>query len=325
LRQSVPAEATGAAGHWRRQSTRWNVLAGGDAARVEGYSRETLYPAGWRQGGGSQTQAGLYAQSDAAFGRVRLFGGLRGQNAGAGRAVWMPSGGAALGLERLRLRASAYRAFRAPTLNELYREFRAGNAVTLANAALRPELLRGVEAGGDYVAGGLRASLTVYHNSLTDLITNVTLSSTPSLITRQRANAAQSTARGLEEAISRRWSAWIAETSYLLADSRFAAGERIPQVARHQGSASLTWTRRASLVSAGLRTSTLQFEDDRNVFALPGYAVVHVAIRQGLGHGLTATAAVENALDRQVVAGYSPTPMVGAPRLWRVGLRWMRQ
>jgi outer membrane receptor protein involved in Fe transport len=39
-----------------------------------------------------------------------------------------------------------YRAFRAPTLNELYRPFRLGNTLTLANAALNAERLTGIEA-----------------------------------------------------------------------------------------------------------------------------------------------------------------------------------
>ncbi len=323
-RQSVPSEATGAAGHWRRRAARWNVLAGGDYLRSEGYSNETLYPAGFRTGGGVQRQYGLYGQGDASFGPLRLFGGLRGQDAGGGRAFWMPSGGAALGLERWRLRASAYRAFRAPTLNELFRQFRAGNAVTLANAALRPESLTGAEIGADHVAGGLRASVTAYYSRMDDLITNVTRSITPALITRQRDNAGQATARGLEASAARRWAAWTVQASWLLADSRFAAGERIPQVARQQGSALATWNQRGSLVSAGLRASTLQFEDDRNLYVLPGYAVLHFSLRQALGQGLAAVFAVENALDRRVVAGYSPTPQVGAPRLWRAGLRWSR-
>lgn len=323
-RQSVPAEATGAAGHWRRRASRWNLLAGGDYLRSEGYSNETLYPAGFRSGGGVQRQYGLYGQGDAAFGPVRLFGGLRGHDAGQGRAFWMPSGGAALGLERWRLRASAYRAFRAPTLNELFREFRAGNAVTLANAALRPEALAGVEAGADYAAGGLRASVTAFHNRLEDLITNVTRSITPSLITRQRDNAGAATVRGMEATAARRWAEWTVQASWLMADSRFATGERIPQVARHQGSALATWNRRGTLASAGLRASSLQFEDDRNLYVLPGFAVLHFSLRQALPRGLAAVFSMENALDRRVVAGYSPTPQVGAPRLWRAGLRWSK-
>ena len=43
--------------------------------------------------------------------------------------------------DRLALTASAYRAFRAPTLNELYRNFRVGNVLTIANESLAPERL----------------------------------------------------------------------------------------------------------------------------------------------------------------------------------------
>src|SRR5262249_56827151 len=43
---------------------------------------------------------------------------------------------------------SGYRAFRAPTLNELYRAFRVGNVLTLANDKLEAERLTGGEAGG---------------------------------------------------------------------------------------------------------------------------------------------------------------------------------
>ncbi len=49
--------------------------------------------------------------------------------------------------KRVAVSAAAYRAFRAPTLNELYRNFRVGNVVTNANAGLRAERLTGGEAG----------------------------------------------------------------------------------------------------------------------------------------------------------------------------------
>ena len=47
----------------------------------------------------------------------------------------------------LSLTGSAYGGFRAPTLNELYRSFRVGDTLTLANAELEPERLWGGEAG----------------------------------------------------------------------------------------------------------------------------------------------------------------------------------
>jgi hypothetical protein len=31
---------------------------------------------------------------------------------------------------------------------------------------------------------------------------------------------------------------------------------------------------------------------------------------------------MENALDRQFLTGRTPAPQIGAPRLFRVGLRW---
>ena len=321
-RQSVPAESTGGAGLYRRAAANWNLMAGGDFHRAEGYSRETLIPAGFRLGGGVQTQYGYFTQGDFAKGPVRLFGGLRGQDAGNGTAFWSPSGGAAFALEKWRLRASVYRAFRAPTLNELYREFRAGNTVTLANPLLRPETSRGMEAGADYTSGALRFSATAYTNHLDALITNVTRSVTPALITRQRDNAGSATARGVEANLNYRWHAVRAEASYLFADSRYWTGERIPQIPKHQGSALIAWSRRGTLVAGGLRSSALQFEDDRNLFLLPGFAVVHITMRQALPLGLALNTAVENAFGRDVVVGFSPTPLIGAPRLWRVGLRW---
>jgi len=320
--QSVPAESTGAAGLYRRSTGRWNLLAGGDFHRAEGYSKETLLPTGERLGGGVQRQYGFFSQADASVGPLRLFGGLRGQDAGNGTAFWSPSAGATMGYERWRLRASVYRSFRAPTLNELFREFRAGNAVTLANAALRPETMTGYEAGGDYVSGGLRASVTAFENRLSDLITNVTRSVTPTLITRQRDNAGAAKARGVEASVSKRWGAVRVEGSYLLSDSRYATGERVPQIPKHQGSAVLSWSRRGTLLAGGLRATGLQFEDDRNLFLLPGFAVLHATARQAVGYGVSLTAAVENALDREYAAGFSPTQLIGAPRLWRVGLRW---
>ncbi len=122
--QSVPAESTGGAVFWRHSISRWNLVSGGDFSRAEGYSHETFYPGTPTDKGGTLLQGGAFSQGDVTLGRVRLFGGLRGEDAANGAAFWSPSGGATAGFGRWRLRASANRAFRAPTLNELYRNFR---------------------------------------------------------------------------------------------------------------------------------------------------------------------------------------------------------
>lgn len=317
--QSVPSEATGVSAILRSGGARGAWVAGGDFQRVEGYSRETLFPSGNRAGGGVQTQGGGFAQGDVSLGRLRLFGGLRGHEAGNG-VFWSPSGGATAGFEHIRLRVSGYRAFRAPTLNELFREFRAGNAVTLANPELRAETLNAVEAGMDATWGRRALRLTVFRNSLDSLITNVTLSSTPALITRQRRNASAALNRGVEAGFSQRWRAWSCEGAWLLADSRFAAGERAPQVAKNQGSLTASWSRGATALSGGFRASSLQFEDDRNQFVLPGYIVWHATGRQRVARGVWIEFAIENAANREVLAGYSPTPLLASPRLARLGV-----
>ena len=320
--QSVPAESTGGAVFWRHGGSHWNLLSGGDFSRAEGYSHEVFYPGTPTDIGGTLLQGGAFAQGDVTVGRLRFFAGFRGEDAANGTAFWSPSGGVTAGFGRWRLRASANRAFRAPTLNELYRNFRTGNVVTLANQALLPETLAGAEAGVDWVGEHTRISVTLYRNSLGDLITNVTRSITPQLVTRQRDNTGSALARGVEAKLTRRLGPLRFESAYLLADSRVSAGQRIPQVAKQQGSAQLVYERGATLLAAGMRASGLQFEDDLNSYLLPGYAVWHLTARQRLQRGFSLNLQVENLMNREIVAGYSPTPLVGAPRLIRAGLRW---
>jgi len=322
FRQSVPAEGAGGAGVWSLRRGGWNLHGGADAFRVEGYSRDYLVPAGLRLGGGTLLQHGVFLQGDAAAGPVRLYFGARRQVTGQQQTFFSPSAGIAAGRKRWRARASAYRSFRAPSLNELYREFRVGNAVTLANASLRPETLTGVETGVDWVAESSRVRVTFFRNRLDNLITNVTLRIAANEITRQRQNAAAALNRGAELETIGRWRWLRGEAAYLLADSRFATGERVPQIPRHQGSVQVTAERGGTLVSAGVRSFAMQFEDERNLFRLPGFATAQVVVRHRIRGGLSAVAGVENLLDREFFTGFTPTPLIGAPRLWRIGLRW---
>src|SRR4029079_9501389 len=97
-----------------------------------------------------QTLGGLYAQQT--FGISPRFDLL----AGARLDVWESArrrtscnprlGALFRATDAVTLRASAYRGFRAPTLNELYRPFRVGNVETLANPDLRQETLTGATA-----------------------------------------------------------------------------------------------------------------------------------------------------------------------------------
>ena len=322
--QSVPAEAVGGAGMWRRNARSWNLLAGADVQRVEGTSTDALATGMFRIGGGSQLQHGTFAQFDAGTSAAKLFLGARHQFTGTDSRFFSPSGGFALGRGLLRARGSAYRAFRAPTLNELFRDFRAGNTETRSNPALLPETLFGAEVGFDVVAESAHLGVSLYRNQIDDVITNVTVSSTPQLIIRQRRNAAEALTRGVDVQADYRWRSWRLDLGYLFADSRFSTGERIPQVPKHAGNAQLTYAAADTLASVGFRSYSLQYEDDRNQFKLPGYGSLQFSARQRLKNSLWATVSLENALDHVYLTGIpTPTaPTIGAPRLWRAGLRW---
>jgi outer membrane receptor protein involved in Fe transport len=150
----------------------------------------------------------------------------------------------------------------------------------------------------------------------------LTVSSSAIEVVRRRQNAGDGKARGAEIDLSRSWRWLRAEAGYLFSDSRFATGPRLPQVPLHQGSTQLTVSRGRTSAAAGLRATSAQFEDDLNRDLLPGYAVVHFLVRQRFTEGLSAQLAVENLLDREYYAGKRPTPLLAAPLLWRIGLRW---
>jgi outer membrane cobalamin receptor len=320
-RQVVPSQAVGAAAYWSHNDSAYNLLAGADTERAEGVSTDFVVGGANRVGGGARLQHGTFAQFNARVGPARVFLGARHHFTGGGDTFFSPSAGFAIGRGRLRFRGSGYRSFRAPTLNELYREFRVGNAITLPNAALQAETLTGGEIGLDFVGESTHLSATLFRNSIDRIITNVTLS-TGATIVRQRQNATAALAQGFEANARKRWRDWAGEASYLFADSRFDTGPRVPQVPKHQGSAQLTYSRGGTLASAGIRSFSYQFEDDLNSFVLAGFASVQLVVRQQLRAGLSASLAFENLLDRQYYVGFSPTPTIGPPRLWRAGLRW---
>ena len=84
------------------------------------------------------------------------------------------------------LRSAAYLGWRMPTLNELFRPFRAGLDATAANPELKPERLAGAEVGAEYAHGAVRLSLTGFVNRLKDAIANVTPGAGAGHLSRRR-------------------------------------------------------------------------------------------------------------------------------------------
>jgi outer membrane receptor protein involved in Fe transport len=264
----------------------------------------------------------------------------------AQRSGWQPSGRVALVRtlgHDLALRAASYRGWRLPTLNELYRPFRAGADATAANAALDPERLRGIEGGVDWAPRtGLKLAATAFANRLENAVANVSLGSGPGLfaqvgfvaaggIYRQRQNVDAITTRGVE--VDGRWSRgpWRAVLSYAFTDARLRAsdvaaaldGKRPAQVARHGASASLGWTGGRMALDGTARFTGRQFEDDNNDRLLPAALTLDGSASFALSRHLAIDARAENLLDRKVIAtlGGDGTRERALPRTLWIGLR----
>jgi outer membrane cobalamin receptor len=227
---------------------------------------------------------------------------------------------------------SGYRAFRAPTLNELYRSFRQGNAVTNANAFLRAEQLTGAETGARATAFNQRAEFrgTVFWADIVDPVTNVTLSTTPALITRQRENLGRTRSIGTElDSVLHITDAIQFSTGYqfvyaYVASSPTLQGNLVPEVPKHQ----LTWEARywnprKLMLSIEGRYSSSQWDDDLNTLFLGRYYVMDLFAGREFARGLVGYVAVENFLNQRYAFQISPPVQeLGAPILGRIGIRY---
>jgi outer membrane receptor protein involved in Fe transport len=230
----------------------------------------------------------------------------------------------------LSLTASGYGAFRAPTLNELYRSFRVGNVVTQADPTLRAERLRGAETGALATAGRFSTRVTAFWMDVDDTIANVTLSQTPALVTRQRRNLGRIRSRGLElEAEARLTRGVVVSGNWVLTDAGVLSfpeevsleGKRLAQIPRQQAAVQVRYDGRRLRLSAQGRWTSAQYEDDLNTLSLAPLANVDVRAAYAPSRRVEAFVALENALDSDQEVGRTPVVTLGAPRAVRAGLR----
>jgi outer membrane receptor protein involved in Fe transport len=372
LDQRVPARGYGARIELRPEFGAIETRLGAEWRRVSGETDEDFrfidgLPTRQRRAGGRNITAGLFAgtqwsgggwslsaearadrwaMTDGKLVERAIGGGLVTDSRFDDRAGWEGSGRIAAGRrlgDSLALRAAAYRGWRLPTLNELYRPFRAGADATAANQALDPERLHGLEAGLDWTpAEGTRLSATAFTNRLAKAIANVSLGVGPAPFPgvgfvasggtfRQRQNVDAIDTHGFELDAGWTRGPWRAALSYALTDARIDAdgpaaaldGKRPAQVARHSGSASLGWNDDRLSVYATARLTGRQFEDDNNDRRLPAALTFDAVASAGLTERLSVEARIENLFDTTVVAaiGGDGTRERALPRTLWIGLR----
>jgi outer membrane receptor protein involved in Fe transport len=361
--QRVPSQAAGANLFWSRVFGASHVVSASVELRdVKGFSDEIVYvnnrAATLSGAGGAQRTFSVFAQ-DAwrVSGKLNLsFGGRfdfwKNVNALSStlalannqtttsvfddrtESAFSPRVAALYRINRnFTLLASYAKSFRAPTLNELYRAFRVGNVLTLANENLKSERADTFETGLYYT--GFARKLNVRGNfflaEVSRPVVSITLTSAPNLITRQRQNVGKTRARGVEiDAEYAPVTKLKFSASYLLTDSRVAdfpanpllIDKFLPQVARRQ----LTFQGvyrpvRKLTFSAQGRISDAQFEDDLNTLRLRGFSTLDAFASYKFKRFEIFTA-IENVFDARYDIGLTPNLTVAAPRFVRVGLRF---
>jgi outer membrane receptor protein involved in Fe transport len=218
------------------------------------------------------------------------------------------------------LRAAAYEGFRAPSLNELYRPFRLGNNVTLANPDLKPEQLYGAEVGAGQDNGALSWDADVFANELHRAVTNVTLAGCPanfpcslpgpggSLIQRQ--NAGDIDAYGLEVDSRYRLSEEVSLRAALdYVDATVHGGTQAPQLTGKRPAQAPRWTITGGIeatpldrltLSADVRWESQRFSDDQNTMPLSAAATVDAKITWSLAPQWQLYLAADNLFNQRV-------------------------
>ena len=229
--------------------------------------------------------------------------------------------------------------FRAPTLNELYRQFRVGTVLTLANHQLGPERLVGGELGVRVTpVPGVSIRSTWYDNRVKDPVSNVTIATAGTNVTQQRQNLGRTRITGIQTDAEYRIGAFLRLSGgYLYGRARVTefdanpalVDKYLPQVPKHRGSGQISYTNpRLFNAAVGFQAVGRQFDDDLNSRVvpgetepgLPGYALLDFSASKSIGQNVDVFFGAQNALGRTYFVGTLPTT-TGTPRLVHGGVR----
>ncbi|MFL6851028.1 MAG: TonB-dependent receptor plug domain-containing protein [Sphingomicrobium sp.] len=373
LQDSVPSHGLGGSVEIRPPMPDGIELRlGADGRRTTGETRElSNYVAGEptrrRRAGGETWTTGAFAEASAELGRLTFSGGgridhwqvsdghlfeqtiatggvLRDEHFNKRNGLRPTARGGILARvgRGLTLRSAAYLGWRMPTLNELFRPFRAGADATAANPDLDPERLAGVEAGIDYGHNGLRLSLTAFANKLSDAIANVTVGRGPGTFPqvgfvaaggtfRQRQNVDAVKVRGFEAGAEWTRGPWALRAGASLSHARmeasgaavFLEGLRPAQTPKVAGTLSASWERDGKGAEIILRRIGAQFEDDLNTRTLRGATTLDASASWPIARRLLLVARGENLTDALVMAGIGGDGSIerATPRTLWIGLR----
>jgi outer membrane receptor protein involved in Fe transport len=369
--QYVPEQVGGGAAQWTHVLGKHQTLIGGaDLMEVMGASDEQFFSSGTHTrnnaSGGRQRVLGIFGEDLVRWNRwtVILAARVDDWNNFKASSICTPVSGTCTSVSTLypsrsdlafsprlsvlrsltrnvSLTGSIYRAFRAPTLNELYRTFRVANVVTTNNPYLNAERLTGAEAGMNVTALDRRLDLrgTFFWSDIVDPVQNVTINPSSNPVLRQKQNVGRIRSRGVEldgvVHVNRdiQISAGYEFTGATIVNYTVPQGEvsllgkKVAQVPRNV----FTWEARywnpsRLLLSVEGRFVGNQFDDDMNLYPLARFYTMDFQIGRNLTRNLQLYAAAENITDERYSAANTPVASgslynIGPPLLYRIGLR----
>ncbi|MGH7166574.1 MAG: TonB-dependent receptor plug domain-containing protein [Nitrospiraceae bacterium] len=354
--QVIPSNDFGGQVQWTVSlSPQHRVVVGTDARAILGQSEEQLFtmagPVGNSLAAGKQVGWGVFGEWIARpTEALTVIPGFRtdwwksfdGRIESAQGTITRPRDNVALVLnpklavqyrvtDRITAGASVYQAFRAPTLNELYRGFSFAGFTFLPNENLEPERSIGGEAKVEAeLLPDRRVSVraTGHYDEVKDLILLITQEP----FTSRRQNVGRTRTIGGEFDLRVRAFDWVSLTAgYAYADSVITdfpgdparEGKRVPNVSRHQVTIGLTlgdpdWV---ELTIMG-RYLSRQYADDFNTQPIADFVVLDASIQKKLGKAWRLSLDAENLTDRQYIATQTgPIKTLGAPLLVMGSLR----
>jgi outer membrane receptor protein involved in Fe transport len=232
--------------------------------------------------------------------------------------------------------ASVFRAFRSPTMNELYRTGQVGQETTQANAQLESERATGWEIGAAYASPKREIALagTYFWTEINRPVSAVLISSTATSILDKRENLGQILSQGTELHLEMRPGRAIsANLGYQYAHAvvtQFSAqpslvGNWIPEVPRQSFTAQLRAQRKGvGEVTLAARASGHAWDDSANTYLLNSFFQMDLSARHDFSTRWSATLTMQNLLNQRPDVARTPTLTLGSPFLAEggVGFRW---
>jgi outer membrane receptor protein involved in Fe transport len=228
------------------------------------------------------------------------------------------------------MRGAVYRAFKAPSIRELYRSNRSGSTLVIGNPHLQPERLMGGEIGAEWAGGPLHLSMNLFRNEVDGLQVRAPVAGQPSNVLSP-ANLGRIRSQGLElmadAALGR---GWFIEAAYIHADSKIIedvnpalVGNLVPEVSPHVGTLSLRHlSANGTTVNIRGRILARAYGDSANRGVTPAHRVFDIFVSHPVREHLDAYVSVENVLDAETYYAISAaSTRNGRPRGIVAGLR----